>query len=366
MKKSGLLYLLTAIILFSSMEVAIKATNEAFNPIQLNFLRFSIGSLVLLPMAMGQLKRSNYQLTKRDFVDFSLMGFCGIVVSLSFYTVSLLFAPAYIIAILFSGNTFIGILLARIFLKEKLSKQGMFGLFLAFLGMMIIINPLHFTGSVIGVVLCLISAATFALYGVFCKVLTRGKPTGGNVMTCFAFITGSMQLFILILISHIPSVSGFLESHALEVLSDIPLLQGLTLSNLALFLFIAIAVTGLGFAAYFLAIDTLSVAMASLVFFIKPVVAPIFAYIFLGEVISSQRVLGLSVMVLGSAILFIYNLRNIKAVPKGTSLQDVVAEDLISNKKMIQGNIRLNLEANRDYLRKKELERLERGKTKKE
>lgn len=304
----GLICIVVATFMFSSMEVAIKLTSGSFNPIQLNLLRFFAGGIILLPFARRKLQHTQHHLDRRDLRDFALMGLACTVVSMSLYTVSLLYIPAYQDAILFSCNTFFGILLSHVFLRESLSPFGMTGLFIALAGMMIIINPLHFTGSALGVILVLAAAFTFAVYSVFSKFLTSGRPTGGLVITCGTFFLGCAELLIWIAISHVPAVSSLLTRHGLEVLADIPVWTGINSSTLLLLAYIAVCVTGIGFATYFTAIEMLGVSTTTLVFFIKPVVSPIFAFFVLGEVISTSNIIGLAVIALGSTILFFSNM----------------------------------------------------------
>ena len=54
--KRGYLYIAVTTLLFSSMEVALKLISGQFNPIQLNFSRFLVGGLVLIPAATRVLK----------------------------------------------------------------------------------------------------------------------------------------------------------------------------------------------------------------------------------------------------------------------------------------------------------------------
>ena len=54
--KRGYLYIAVTTLLFSSMEVALKLISGQFNPIQLNFSRFIVGGLVLIPFAVRELK----------------------------------------------------------------------------------------------------------------------------------------------------------------------------------------------------------------------------------------------------------------------------------------------------------------------
>lgn len=304
----GLICIVIATLMFSSMEVAIKLTNGHFNPIQLNMLRFFVGGLILLPFARKRLKQKHYTLTIRDLRDFILMGLACVVVSMSLYTISLLYIPAYQDAILFSSNTFFGILLSMIFLRERLSPFGVTGLFIALAGMLFIVDPLHFSGSAIGVILVLLSAFTFAIYSVFSKYLTSGRPTGGLVITCGTFFFGCAELLVCVALSHIPALSGLLTAHGLDVLADIPVFSGISSSTILLLLYISVLVTGVGFATYFTAIEKLGVSTSTLVFFIKPVISPIFAFVVLGEVITGSNIIGLAIIALGSSILFISNM----------------------------------------------------------
>ena len=48
----GYLFIALATILFSTMEIALKLISADFHPMQLNFIRFTVGGLVLLPLAL--------------------------------------------------------------------------------------------------------------------------------------------------------------------------------------------------------------------------------------------------------------------------------------------------------------------------
>lgn len=310
--KYHLLYIVFATVLFSSMEVAIKATKGAFNPIQLNFIRFLIGGLILLPLALKKLKNHNYTLKKSDYIKFMIAGLCSVVVSMSFYTSSIAYIPAYSAAIIFSCNTFFAIIFAVVFLKEPISKLSLFALSIALLGMLVIINPFNFKGNILGVMLCLISAVLFSIYSILGKYFAKSSPIGGIVITSFGFLFGVAELFVLICISHIDFVSQFFISKKLTVFSKIPIFTGINPSTLPVLLFIVIGVTGIGFATYFLAIENLPVAMVSLVFFLKPILAPIISFIFIREIISTRNLIGLILIAIASSLLFYSNIKQMK------------------------------------------------------
>ena len=309
MKTKAYINILIATLFFSSMEVAIKYTNGVFNPIQLNFVRFLVGGLILMPFAIKKLKKFDYKLTKGDYIKFAFLGGLQIVIGMSFYTVSILYIPAHMAAIIFSCNTFFSIVFAFIILREKIYTFTVIALCFSFSGMAIISNISEHDIKVTGVVLCLLAAISFSLYGVLSKYFTKGSPIGGIVVTSYGFLFGVFELFILIMISRIATVSQFLNANNLKVLADIPILSGISIDTALPLIFICVGVTGLGFASYFAAIDALPMSTVSLVFFIKPVLAPIFAFLALGEVIVQKNIIGLLLIVIGSCILYINSLK---------------------------------------------------------
>ena len=76
--KRGYLYILITTLLFSSMEVALKLISGQFNPIQLNFSRFLVGGLVLIPFAVRELKKRGRKLDGKALGSFALLGLMGI------------------------------------------------------------------------------------------------------------------------------------------------------------------------------------------------------------------------------------------------------------------------------------------------
>lgn len=300
-------YILITTLLFSSMEVAIKYTHGMFHPIQLNFIRFFVGGLILMPLAIKKLRKNNYILNTSDYIKFAILGFVQIVVAMSFYTVSISYIPAYTSAIIFSCNTFFSIVFAFLILKEKIYVSTIIALCFSFLGIFVISNPGKFKG--VGVFICIIAAILFSLYGVLGKKFSKGLPIGGIVLTAYSFLFGVTELFICIIISNISFVSDFLISHNLKVLANIPMFSGINSHSILPLAFMCIGVTGIGFASYFIALEKLPVSTVSLVFFIKPVLAPIIAFFILGEVIIFRNAIGLVLISIGSLILFISSLK---------------------------------------------------------
>lgn len=304
--KKGYLYIAFATFLFSTMEIALKSIAGQFHPIQLTLIRFFIGGIFLLPFALSTLKKKQVSIDKQSILYFALLGLMGVVISMTFYQLAVENAKASVVAVLFSSNPIFVMLFAYFILHEVIYKRNLISLFLELLGILVIINPLNTEISAAGISFTLLATITFSLYGVFGK--KKCQEYGGVVVTCFSFILGSFEMFLLVMLSHIKTISLSLSSIGLSVFSEIPLLSGYTADNFFTVLYIAIGVTGGGYAFYFLAMEATSANTASLTFFFKPVLAPILAAIFLHEIIPVSMIIGILLILIGSMVSLYPNL----------------------------------------------------------
>lgn len=301
--KKGILSIFLSTVLFSTMEIALKAVANQFNAVQITFLRFFIGSIVLLPLAVKGLRRRKVHWKSGDFTFFALTGFICVVVSMVLYQLAIVYSQASVVAVLFSCNPVFVVLFAFLMLHEKIYKHTVLSLIVSLLGLVVIINPLHRTGSALGIALTILSAVTFALYGVVGR--RRSETYGGFALTCFSFLFGSLEMLLLILISRMPAVSAFFVHAGLNAFAHVPIWQGITPQTLPSLLYIGVCVTGFGYAFYFLAMEATSAATASLVFFIKPVLAPLLALVILHDPITVNMAVGIVLILAGSLISFI-------------------------------------------------------------
>lgn len=318
------LYVFAAAFLFSSMEVAIKFTGGVFNPVQLNFIRFLVAGLLLYPLSRRELNKLTYTLAKKDYLHFAFTGFLCIVVSMTFYTLSVSFLDAHVAGVLFCANTFFSMLLAHFFTEEKMNRPMLFAVCLSFVGFIVLINPLHFKGSLLGVVIVLISALSFSFYALVGKILYKDAPFKAATITSHSFLFGVAELFVLILISRTAPVAGTLKAAGLDVFASIPILQGIQSDNLPILFYISVFVTGLGFASHLFAVETNPVAVSSLVFFVKPVLSPIMAALFLGDTIYKNEIAGILVIAVASGLILSEQHRReqVDAVQEAESLQE--------------------------------------------
>ena len=318
--KKGIISIALATFFFSTMEIALKISAGNYNPIQITFLRFLIGGVVLLPLAIREIKSKKIKIKFNDIMFFILTGFICVVVSMIMFQLGVICCPASIVAVLFSCNSVFVVLFAYIMLAEKIYKHTVISIIVSVLGMMAIINPFHMSASAAGIIFSLIAAITFALYNVIGR--TRSDRYGGITLTCFSFLLGCAELAVLISITYIPAVSQMFSGSGLSVFASIPLFAGINLSSLPGLLYVGIFVTGLGYTFYFMAMEETSAATASLVFYLKPVLAPIFALAVLGEPITSNMIIGIILIIIGSFISFVPGIK----LRKGKNLNEDIKE----------------------------------------
>lgn len=306
--------ILISTFLFSTMEIAIKCTNGAFNPIQLNFIRFLIGGLVLLPLSIKNLKKNKKKIAGKDIGYFLLTGFICIIVSMTLFTISVIMKgsnPA-VIAVLFSFNPIFTIALAAVIFREKVSAAIIAGLAVCLVGLLFVINPFNMDGNEIpSMMLALASGFTFALYSIMSKFTIVKRKLDPITVTTFTFLVGSAELLVLMGLSNIKAVASMLDSHNLSLFSNIPLFTGISMHNIVLLLYISIFVSGISFALLFIVMDKMGSTMSSLIFFIKPVLSPILALIIVADVsiLKPHNYIGVIIMALGSVVIFIGQLK---------------------------------------------------------
>ena len=298
--KKGLLFISIAAILFSTMEIVLKAISLQVNPIQITFLRFLIGSAVLLPLAINGIKKADVHLKLNDLAFFTLTGFSCVVVSMVLYQMAIMYSQASTVAILFSCNPVFVVLLALLLLHEKIYMHTVISLIVSIVGMIAILSQGLKLGSTIGFALSIFAAIAFSVYSVISR--KRSRRYDSIALTCFSFLFGSMELLLLIFITKIGAVSAFLARVGLKTFADIPVLQGIGLNMIPSLIYIGVFVTGLGFTFYFLAMEATSAAMASLVFFLKPALAPVLAMMLIHDSITMQTWIGILLIFTGSLI----------------------------------------------------------------
>lgn len=283
MKKVVVCILLSA-VLFSTMEVALKVASIGIDPFQMTFIRFLAGGLCLLPFAMKEIKKRDIKFERDDYIYLLAIGALNIVISMSFFQFGVMNTKASVAAVIFCINPMFTMFFAHFITDEKMNGKKAAALAISIIGLLFIMNPLNLNaGSDLkGMTLSFLSALTFGLYSAVGK--RRISKFGGLAQTSVSFILGSLVLLLILIAANRPIIGGI---H----FAEIPLLA-----------YISIAVTGLGYLFYFMAMEKSNASIASLVFFVKPAMAPVFAVVLLNETIKINLLFGIVFILIGSYI----------------------------------------------------------------
>ena len=297
--RSGYLYIVLCAVIFSTMEVMLKTVHGVFAPMQITVLRFLIGGLLLIPFAAHSIRKKGAALTRADLAFFALTGFLCVSFSMVLYQMAVTHTKASIVAVIFSCNPIFVTVLARFLLKEDIHRNQIIALALELLAVGIIIDPLHSTLDPTGALLAIASALIFALYSVVGK--KRTARFGGIAVTCMSFLFGSCELLLVLLLGRTAVVGSFFASLGLDIFVNVPLLAGIPLSALPSLAYICAINSAAGYVCHMMALEKTSAQRASLIFFLKPILAPLFALVFLHEELTANMLLGIACFLLGSA-----------------------------------------------------------------
>ncbi len=259
MKKAIPFVLITALC-FATLEPISGQIAANINPAAMTAIRFVFGGIILLPFAISAIKKHNIKISFKTIFSLFLLSVLLIGASMVPLQYAVLEAKkaelsTAVVAIIFCCNSVFTAIFSAIILKEKISLRSWIGIFLCLLGIIISSNITSGIG-VLSVVLALVSAITMGLYTVISKKFIKAVP--GVVQNSFSFIMGGIALAIVLLCVNIPIL---------------PTSGNLAL-NLGVLAYLGIVVTGIGYAAFFKAIEFGSATVASSAFLIKPVLAP--------------------------------------------------------------------------------------------
>ncbi|NMB12420.1 MAG: EamA family transporter [Firmicutes bacterium] len=270
----GYLWLFFTVTIFSTYEVVGRLFAEDIHPLWVNAIRFSIGGLVLLPLALKNIREQELSLHARDFLALFGLGFLNAGVCMSLMQYSLRYTEASTAAVLISSNPLFVSLLSIFIFKEPLTKEKIAALLLGIAGMILVAGGIQ-AESNLGPILATAASVVWAIYTVAGKRLSQRY--GSLVSNSLSFLLGGGFLAILSLALHLP-------------------LTGIQGNNLLLLVYLGVVVTGIGYYAFFTGLLYLDTTIGAAVFFFKPVLATLFAFLLLGEPITTNKIAGTMVI----------------------------------------------------------------------
>jgi drug/metabolite transporter (DMT)-like permease len=281
------LYCFLTIFFFSTIELAGKLLGPGVSPYTITAWRFLIGGLLILPFAIRQKRAERTRISPRALIRMGLLGILNVCVSMLILQHSIRFGKASVTAVIVSVNPLFVSLFASLILREKLTRERIISLAVGLAGLMLIIFGEMDTASArylnlpLGMLLAVLTAVSFGLYTVLTKKVVL--EYGNMVANSASFIIGSLSLFLI------------------NALLGKPLLFPLSPKNFLLILYLGVFVSGIAYLLYFEGMRKLSSSVASQYFFLKPVIASLLAYAFLGETLTLVQILAVGFIIFSMA-----------------------------------------------------------------
>ncbi len=272
------------ILVWGATFVSTKVLLESFSPVEILFLRFSLGALALAIASPHRLHVRSW----REEGLFMLAGLCGVTLYFLCENVALTHTLAANAAVLVATAPFLTALLARFLLGESLRSSFFVGFVCALGGVICIsinsgavlrLNPL-------GDFLAFLAALTWALYSIFTRKIGQ---CGYNMVqaTCRIFCWGLLFMLPMLPLAHarFTDVQRFAD----------PVMLG----NL---LFLGLGASALCFATWNFSIKILGAVKTSVYIYMVPVVAVITSMLILHEPFTWLAALGMFLILLGLGI----------------------------------------------------------------
>jgi drug/metabolite transporter (DMT)-like permease len=284
-------YIMISALIFSTMEVALKIAGGTIDPLQMTFLRFAVGGACLLPFGLREMREIGRP-GGRLLAWQAMLGVVCVPASMVLFQLGVMHSNAATAAVIFCSNPIFIAFFAH-FLNEndRLTKLKLLSIGPALAGILFMARPwdVRAGDSIGGALLSLAAAILFALYSTLgTRTLARG---GIWAQTSVSFLFGAAALLAVMLAAGRPVVPASA--------ADIPII-----------LYAGLVVTGGGYIFFFLAVKASNATTASLVFFFKPVLAPVIAVATLEESIAWNTVVGVA-LVLAASYMILHDKRRL-------------------------------------------------------
>lgn len=278
---TGHLYAFITIFIWGTTFISTKILLKAISPIEILFLRFIIGFMVLLVVYPHKLKVKEI----KQELYFAAAGLCGITLYYLLENIALTYTFASNVGVIISIAPFFTAIFAHLFLDgEKLRLEFFIGFTIAVIGIFLIsFNASnHLKLNPLGDLLAVLAAVVWAAYSVLTK-----KISGFHYNT----IQATRRIFFYGLIFMIPTL--FIFGFRLNMNQ---VLQPVNLFNI---LFLGLGASALCFVTWNSAVKVLGAVKTSVYIYMVPVITVVTSVMVLNETITGIAMFGIVLTLVG-------------------------------------------------------------------
>ena len=275
--------------IWGSAFMFVKIATPEFGPFLTTNLRLFFASIIFLPFL---LKKKYLSLFKTTWKYSLIYGCIHNAIPFTLFSYASLESDSNMLAILNSTTAFITMLIAYVWLKEKIKLIQIFGLIIGFSGVVVVVNPDNSNISNQSILMCLVAASLYAFSNVF--IQKRSANVNIFVIVGWSIIFSTLVLAPLSFVTlptTMPSYNAILSTLWLGSIS-----------------------TGLAFFGYIYLINNIGAVKTSTVAYFLPLFGILWGYIFLNEIISIYAFLGCIMILFGIFFATLHKVKSLKEI----------------------------------------------------
>jgi drug/metabolite transporter (DMT)-like permease len=268
-------------LLWSTSWVLIKIGLHDIPPLTFAGLRYTFAALCLVPFALQ--RDSIRKLTARQWWQIVTLGVVFYSVTQGAQFLGLAYLPAATVNIMLNFTTVVVALLSFFVLQERLTSMQWIGVIISVIGAIVYFYPTHFPASEItGIAIMIVGILANAISSVMGRKVNRDGPRDSITVTSVSMSAGAILLLIGgITFQGMPSLSA---------------------TNWGFILWLAVVNTALAFTLWNRSLQTLTAVESSVINNTMLIQIPILAWVFLGEALTTQKIIGMIIAGAGTLI----------------------------------------------------------------
>lgn len=289
----ALVALALAIFFWASAYVVIRVDIKEFSAGALGLFRYGVAALVMLVIYLFTPNK-----TRLDLKDFVLIFITG-AIGLGLYNILVnqgeVSVPAGAASFIVSTMPVFSVIAACIFLKEKINFFGILGVFISFIGIILLSTSQHEeavkisgVSNLAGITCLLLAVACAVFYGLMQKKLL--KRFKAIELVCLSIFSAFLAQLI------------FLKDLAHEIAHA-------SWIGLSLGIYLGVFPAALAYLGYTIALTRLSMIKANMSIFILPFIALLMGWIILGEKLSVLGLMGALLALAGPVLIHAVRLK---------------------------------------------------------
>ena len=258
MESKDWVLLISLAAIWGSAFMFIKISAVEFGPILLVTLRLLIAGLVFMPLL---LKKQNRLQFKPYLPSILIIAVVSNALPFTLFAFASLGATSNMLGILNGTTAFLTTVIAYFWLKEFISSKQIVGLFLGFIGVVILVNPANGSSTILASMCALVGSLCYAFNGNYLQKYHQNSNK--IVLIGWSMLFGGLLMLpiaVFNLPNQMPNFNSFLA-----------------------LLWLAVVSTGIGYLAYVRLIDRIGAVKTSTLTYLLPVFSIIWGAIFLNE-----------------------------------------------------------------------------------